>query len=367
VSAEHDTTDGDERPEPTESDVVADAEASFEQSRHRPPDLVGTRPEWDPATLVPSETPRAAAGRLWAPAADGDTEALTADAATATATATQAATVAEDAPAAAATPAYSRYSARFQFLLGALIAVGAAAIVLLVAVIAGDKSDTTSALPKGPEWSDWQPAGSGVEAAEQIAEHVGREYRLPDGRQLVAVTGGALEVGGFPVTIAIQQPVAQGGDIDFVEGSGVLYRMCGLKGLNCLIGGKPSTNRHLLLRREALELALYSFRYLGVSEAVVILPPTVYKRVDTNAQLGTQKAPAQALLFRRSETDVQSALIRPLKTTLTARTPTVAGVTRSPDAQSVSALTNDKLFTSKFQLANQDARAFLVLDPLPIR
>jgi hypothetical protein len=366
VSAEHDIIDDGERPEETEVDaVVAAAEDSFEQSRHRPPDLVGTRPEWDPATLVPAVTPRAAAGRLWAPAGKGDTETVPTDAAgTATAQATGA--HAEESPAATA-PTYSRYSARFQFLFGALIAVGAAALVLLAAVLVGGKDDNTVALRSGPAWSTWQPTGSGIDAAEQIAQHVGREYRLPGGRQLVGVTGGALELGGLPVTIAIQQPVDKGGDIDFVDGSGVLYRMCGTKGLNCAIGGTPSTDRHLLLRREALELALYSFRYLGVSQAVVILPPTVLKPVEKNSRLGTQRAPAQALLFRRSEADVQSAIVAPLVTTLTTRTPTVAGVRRSPDAQHVSALTATKLFASRFQLANQDARAFLVLDPTPIR
>jgi len=33
----------------------------------------------------------------------------------------------------------------------------------------------------------------------QIAEHVGREYRLPEGGQLVAVTGGPMEIAGLPL------------------------------------------------------------------------------------------------------------------------------------------------------------------------
>jgi hypothetical protein len=40
-------------------------------------------------------------------------------------------------------------------------------------------------------------------------------------------------------------------------------------------------------------------------------------------------------------------------------------VTRSPDAQLVNTITTPKLFTFSFTQANQDARAFLVLDPLP--
>jgi hypothetical protein len=362
VSAENDPIDDDARPEAAEPETTTDE--VVELGRNRPPDLVGTRPEWDPEKLVPTATPRAAAGRLWAPAGEGaeeeDAEALPAGAAAATATA--------EAPPSTEAPRYSKYSARFQFLLGALIAVGAAAVVLLVAVVVGGKDDTTIALRSGPPWSEWQPTATGVAAAEQIAQHVGREYRLPDGKQLVGVEGGALELAGLPVTIAIQQPVAQGGDIDFVEGSGVLYRMCGTKGIDCGIGGTPSENRHLLLRREALELALYSFRYLGVSETVVILPPAVVKpTASSSSTLTTSKASAQALLFRRGQPDVQTALAHPLTTTLRQETPSVSGVSRSPDARLVSAITNTKLFQSKFQLANQDARAILVLDPLPIR
>ena len=371
MSTGHDSTD-DERPKEADVNAENESEDSFEQSRHRPPDLVGTRPEWDPATLVPTETPRAATGRLWAPAANddanGDTEVVDDGVA---------ATGSEDAPVAETTPppTYSRYSARFQFLLGALIAVAAASIVMLVAVVVGGKDDSSVA-PRstGPGWSTWQPAGSGLDAVEQIAKHVGSQYRLPSGKQLVIVTGGPMEFADFPATIAVQQPVSQGGGIDLIDGASVLYRLCGTNArtgtrtLDCTISGKPSTDRMLLLRREALELALYSFRYVGVSEAVVLLPPAVLKPLDGDATVTTTtRTSPQALLFRRSDADVQSALGQPLRSTLTARTPTVAGVRRSPDSQFVSALTASRFYSSRFSYANQDARAFLLLDPLPIR
>ena len=46
-------------------------------------------------------------------------------------------------------------------------------------------------------------------------------------------------------------------------------------GDKCSIGtGKPSEERTLLLRREALELALYTFRYAkDVKQVIAILPP----------------------------------------------------------------------------------------------
>jgi len=168
----------------------------------------------------------------------------------------------------------------------------------------------------------------------------------------VAVTGGPLEIAGLPVTVALRQTPAQGGDIKLIDGTGVLYRMCGL-GEKCAIdSGKASTSRHLLLRREALELALYSFRYLAVDEAVVFLPPR--KGED----------PTQAVYFRRADADLRNAVAKPLDATLVRQTPSVSGVTRSPDAQLVNTITTPKLFTFSFTQANQDARAFLVLDPL---
>jgi hypothetical protein len=363
VSPTNDLIDDDARPEDAEPEATTDE--VVELGRERPPDLVGTRPEWDPAGLVPSETPRAAAGRLWAPAADGDTEVVDGGVA---------ATGSEDAPPAAAAPTHSRYSARFQFLLGALIAVGAAAIVLLVAVVAGDDDDRTVA-PRSsvPAWSAWQPTGSGLDAVEQIAKHVGNEYHLPNGKQLVIATGGPMEFADLPATIAVQQPVAQGGGIDLIDGASVLYRLCGTNArtgtrtLDCTISGKPSTDRMLLLRREALELALYSFRYVGVSETVVLLPPAVLKPLNGDGKLTATRSSPQALLFRRGDPDVQSAIGQPLRSTLTARTPTVAGIRRSPDSQFVSALTAARFFSFKFSFANQDAQAFLLLDPLPIR
>ncbi|WP_187368920.1 hypothetical protein [Baekduia soli] len=350
MSDEHDTTAGD-RAAAREPDVRADP-------RTRPPDPAGTRPMHDPDSLLPpARAPRPAPGApLWDPSAvaphdpDADAAADVAD--------EDEAPERDDARVAAAPslsePAVSRYSPRFQFALGALLAIGAAAIVLLVAVIVGGgRTSGSSRLATGPAWSAWHPTASGGDGPTQIADHVGREYRLPDGRQLVAVTGGPLEIAGLPVTIALRETPAQGGDIKLIDGNGVLFRMCGLGDKCAISSGRASTQRHLLLRREALELALYSFRYLAVDEAVVFLPPK--KGED----------PTQAVFFRRADTDLRNAVAKPLDATLVGRTPSVSSVTRSPDAQLVQTITTSKLFSFSFTQANQDARAFLVLDPLP--
>jgi hypothetical protein len=376
--------------EPGVADATEDVglELKRPDPRLRPPDPVGTQPLWDPEDLLPRETPRARAGRLWStPGEDEDEspadvrERLALAARTGAPLPVGAGGGGDGANAADGSgsdsgddaPRYSRYSARFQFFLGALLAIGVAAIALLVAVLAGGKDDTTVIVKAGPAWSEWRPtASTGAAAAEQIADHVGVHYKLPNGKQLVGVRGGALEIQQVPVTIAIQEPASKGGSVDYLsDGSGVMYRMDGIGTSDGHIPGTPSPNRHLLLRREALELALYSFRYLGVSETVVLFPPTVDtnrdKTTGTLSQSSTPKSEDTAFLFRRDQADVQAALAHPLKTTLSAETPSVNGISRSPDAATVRSLTNTKAYTYNLQQANTDLRLFLVLAPISLR
>jgi hypothetical protein len=164
------------------------------------------------------------------------------------------------------------------------------------------------------------------------------------------VTGGGLEIAGLPMQIALRKSAADGGDIALISGKGVLYRLCGL-GPKCAIDkGKASEERHLLLRREALELALYTFRYVkDIDQVVVFMPP----------RLGQD--PNQALLFRKG--DVAPELTRPLQTTLSRRTPSVAGVASSPDSPLVNRLTRPTLYNFSLTQGNQDANVFLVLEP----
>ncbi len=200
-------------------------------------------------------------------------------------------------------------------------------------------------------WSAWKPTKDGPPGAAQIAAARRPAYRGPDGRQLVLVKGGALEVSGLPLTVAVRDPGSAGGAITTSDGKGVLYRLCG-PGRGCAVApGKPSIERHLLLRREALELALYSLRYLDdVDDVVVFMPPR------------TGDQPSQALFFRKDR--MRGEIEKPLDATLVDRTPTVARVTRSPDALLVEQLTIPALFRFTLTPADQDDRTFLVLDPL---
>jgi hypothetical protein len=238
----------------------------------------------------------------------------------------------------------SRYAPRFRMLLGALvgIALGALGATLVIAA-----NHQTSA-PSRP-WSAWQPSDRGADGAQEIADHVAPAYKLPGGRQLVAVTGGPLEVANLPVRIAFAQGL-NATTVRVVSGHGVLYTLCGL-GPRCAIAtGKASPERMLLLRREALELALYTFRYLnGVDNVVALLPP---RRGDK---------PTKALFFRHD--GVRGALDQPLTATLPLPPPTTDSLRRSAQALEIQRLTDHNFFSFTVQ-QGQDNSAFLVLNPV---
>jgi hypothetical protein len=104
----------------------------------------------------------------------------------------------------------------------------------------------------------------------------------------------------------------------------------------------------LLLRREGLELALYSFRYLkDVKQVVVLIPAT------------PGKAQTIALYFSRDE--LRPELDRPLTSSLLPTAPTTKTVTLSPDARLVDQTTNPYLFSLMGSSFND--RGYLVLDP----
>jgi hypothetical protein len=244
--------------------------------------------------------------------------------------------------------------ARFQFLKGGLIAIGLACVAAIVAIAVNGGGGSKDS---GPTWSPWRPSADGQAGAQQIADHIGPEYHLSDGEQLVVVTGGGLSLSGagasggdLPLSIAIRRTPAEGGKIALIQGKSILYRLCGL-GPKCAIPkGKPSQQRHLLLRREALELALYTFRYVdGIDNVVVFMPP----------RLGQD--PSQALFFRKG--DVTGELDQPLAATLTRTAPLPNTVLKAPDSTFVDRFTTMHLFQFSLAQANLDNRAFLVLQP----
>jgi hypothetical protein len=228
---------------------------------------------------------------------------------------------------------------RFRFVLGALLGLGLAAIVAAVALFVQGPSGNS-------DWSAWRPSEDGQTGAAQIAAHVSSTYRAPDGSQLVAVKAGPMKVADLDLNVAVKE--AKGDQV--FSGSGVRYVMCGL-GSSCSIAdGKPSVERGLLLQREALELALYSFQYLSnVDQVVVFLPP----------RPGEDPTQGKAVFFQKD--DVGSALDQPLDRTLTSPPPSFNSL-RASDVAAVDHFAGKHVYCFAYQVA-QDVSAYLVLSP----
>jgi hypothetical protein len=247
------------------------------------------------------------------------------------------------------------YRNRFSIFYVVLAVVAGAGVgALLVLVSRGSPAPA-------PAWSAWEPAGSPERRIAQIGDHVGDQYRLPSGKALVAVTysGGPVVTGpdgsSFQVRAIAVQPDTSAGraeadDINTVNAAGtVMYTLCGL-GTSCSIAeGKPTVARGQLLRREALELALYTFHYVsGADSALVLLPP----RADGKA--------ATAVFLERG--DLRPDLSHPLDQTLTAPlTPGVGEI--QPDEQRVVERTTRSRVYEYSYLQAQDGSPVMVLTP----
>jgi hypothetical protein len=247
------------------------------------------------------------------------------------------------------------YRSRFGvfYVLLAIVA-GAGVGALLVLVGRGSPAPA-------PAWSAWEPSGTTAQRVAQIADHVSEGYRLPSGHRLAQVTYEGPPVGTvdgstlLPVRAFAVRPDTTGGradasDIQTVNGNTtVQYNLCGL-GTGCAIPeGKPTNARGELLRREALELALYSFRYLdGVDSTLVLLPP----RPDGKA--------ATAVFLERG--DLRAELGEPIEQTLPAPlTPGVGEI--QPDEQRVIERTTRSRIYEYSYLQAQDGSPVMVLTP----
>jgi hypothetical protein len=132
-----------------------------------------------------------------------------------------------------------------------------------------------------PPWSAWQPTKTERVARQlQIATHVAAEYRLGDGKKLVDVVVRDPQKAPAIQDIALTRTLYPTQRSDIISAAATeksaMYILCGADGPpSCTINeGKPSETRAAVLRREALELALYTFRYLDHTDSVLVsFPP----------------------------------------------------------------------------------------------
>ena len=249
------------------------------------------------------------------------------------------------------------HAGRFLFayaVLGAII--GAAAIGFAVLALGGESASA--------RWSAWQPETDGSERVREIAEHVAAGYRLPSGRQLVAAIPRAPTAVDPPViAIALDSQALFGSEEQFKTyemDNGLMFFLCGT-GEECTIPeGEPSIERHRLLRREALELALYTFRYMeGVDSIVTFLPPRAPEQQQQGQAQAQETEPTTAVYFRRSE--LEPLVDQPLTQTLRGRP--VSEQLSKEQQRTVDRLTLPALFRFSFQPAPDGQSSILILSP----
>ena len=253
------------------------------------------------------------------------------------------------------------YHFRFSLVYALLAAVAAGSIAALVVVV------TRPDAARSQNWSKFEPTGSAIARTRQIATRVSGEYKLQAGHKLAAVVPSPLQTTRFlqgdtgPVsvevpisTLAVQPDVSTGkheeGDYKlFNAATTVAYQMCGFgtTAQNCAITGTATNARGQLLRREALELSLYTLKYVpGTNAVLTYLPP----RAD-------QAAPPTSVLVARS--DVKDLLDEPLTDTLTPKSIVLGD--KPADFTAVDRITLPRLYTYDYQTLPGDGTAILVL------
>lgn len=206
--------------------------------------------------------------------------------------------------------------------------------------------------PPPPQWSAWKPTESERDLRQkQIAAHVASQYHLGAGKKLVDVLVRDTEDHRLKDVVVARTlaPASSSDVISYVDPKKTtVYVLCGqAEQPKCAIQeGQPSAARTTLLRREALELALYTFRYVDDTDSVIaFLPP---------------KDLPNALYF--SKADLEDALAEPLRLTLPQATAPHQGVVPETEQQIVDELTVSRQFHFQFQ-QEQGGGSALVLVP----
>ncbi len=269
----------------------------------------------------------------------------------------------------------SPHAQKFRAAIAVLVGIAVGAVVVVIAVL----SDTSKAGGPKVAWSQWSPSDGGLIGAREIADYLSPLYRISGTDQLAVITVINLAspttatstngtVSGLQVAV---QSNPSSSAVSLLSGNTIAYNLCGLGGSNCAIGvGAASANRLLLLRREALELALYTFKYVGATDnVVVVLPPGHTTNTCTGIcakppSQGTTSTPIDiaVLLEHRA---LAPLLSQPLSFTLPEQfPPTVAEMASAPEASLVDQVTARGLFSEQLVQA-QDGSNLLVLSPLP--
>jgi hypothetical protein len=247
---------------------------------------------------------------------------------------------------------------RFGVAYLALAAIVGAAVGLVVVLATRDDGHQQTQV-----WSSWAPHTTGTLGAREIARHVSTQYHLENGSLFTSVVAGPMEIessqGPIPVSAILISSGKAGVrqeriDIAFPE-AGVFYQLVG-SGQNRSIPGQATLSRGQLVRREALELALYTFHYMPQADYVLaFMPPPA-------------GVSPQSPLFNRAVLLPRDGLGQELRMPLKAALPpgevkmTPSRLT-SAQANAIEAITAGRVFRYDFQQA-ADQSVLVVLSPV---
>ena len=253
-------------------------------------------------------------------------------------------------------PSVSRRRFAVAYLVLAAIVGVAVGLVIVFATRDGGHRQTRA-------WSSWMPHATGTLGVREIARHVSARYHLENGALFTSVVAGPMQIessqGPIPVSAILVRSGSAGVaqeriDIAFPE-SGVFYQLVGA-GANRAIPGQATLARGQLVRREALELALYTFHYLPQADYVLaFMPPPA-------------GVSPQSPLFSRAVFLPRSALAPELQTTLKSALPPgevnmTPGSLTAAQANEIETLTAGRVFHYDFQQA-ADQSVLVVLSPV---
>lgn len=261
----------------------------------------------------------------------------------------------------------SPHAPKFRAVLGVLVVI--AAVAVAVAVVVASSGSSRAPTVGTANWSSWSPDSSGSTGVSEIAQHIAPYYRVSAAEQLdeitpiqLSQTTAAGTTTGSGLTVAVNEGTGKSPSLGLLNGKTVAYDICGLGAKDCELAGTASTDRMLLLRREGLELALYTLEYIsGSQNVVVVLPPG---HTVTSGGTG-EKGVTVALLFDRKE--LQPLLDVKLSNTLQEYPPDLSELSlwsKTEEAGLVDQITAHGLFSSQVETLQVGGSA-LVLTAMP--
>ncbi len=245
-------------------------------------------------------------------------------------------------------PVYAKaYEGRFSVAYLSLAVVVAGAIIAFAVLLKTRDAN-------GTRWSTWKPTAGGLDGSRQIADHVGGRYRGAAGTQLTTNLVAPFTIQSTEISRIAVRNDTRGQDNVFYSynfPANVPYTLCGLQS-RCSIAGKASRPRGRLVRRQAFEIALYTFKYIhGADSVIEYLPPAAGYQL-TN------------VLFLR-KTEVEDQLKRAFVTTLPGDGP-FAISTKLPDDPAIDQMLQEHVFRVDYTQI-PDGSVLAVLTPREIQ